>query len=609
MALTFRYSDPRGIDEPAASTDLGTDTVRFGTIALAQSADVGEPAVSGLEIDDPNGSWNFAGLRSFYARETSAPSNNQIVWRGVIEDRRVSRADSFRTTTARRWSMDLVDYNWNLGKRVLVDADSKRPDETAGDRIRWLLASAAHVNLNDYGHVTYPTDQMEANDYRGQRATDVLADCAVETGYTFFCEYNEAHERPELFFFNPNSTTYTSTLKISNDYTDWDGVITFAPYEDAILTRSPTRIAYGVYLAYANGSVYVRNDTTGEQFAKIDQTAPMSNVKHAARARRIATHFLNDNDEEDDRITCAIKVPAAQVNDLRAGQRLQVKFTHLPGYESFIYMRVLRRTVIQEEEGGGHRGFANTEAYYKLELELTPTNDAGDLTCSTALSGAVTLSVDTQPYTAPGLISSTITPVAGTDCLIISGTIASNHNTPQDSNVTGTSGFTTEYSHDVGSDAPWMASLYKAVVGASGSYNITATYTPGSGPSNASRWALAAAAIRTSATAPVQAVHGFNPDGITLTLPGSPTPGNMFIWILTVREEIATDPSSNHIVGPGGPETWTILAKGSRNRQPNEFDVVYVLARCVDANDTAGPYVVTGTSHAHVGSLMEWAIT
>ena len=165
--------------------------------------------------------------------------------------------------------------------------------------------------------------------------------------------------------------------------------MTFLPYEDAYLTRSAERIAYGVYLAYANGSVYVRNDTTGAQFAKVDQSAPMSNVKHASRARRVATHFLNDNDEEDDRINCSIKVPVAQVNDIRAGHRLEVKFSHLPGYEDFVWCRVMRRTVIQDEEGGGYVGATNTTAFYRLALELSPTGGAGSVSCSTSVAELV----------------------------------------------------------------------------------------------------------------------------------------------------------------------------------------------------------------------------
>jgi hypothetical protein len=362
MAPVFTYSDPRGIDEPAITVALSSN-VGWGQFGVQMSAELGQPSVSTVELDDPFGVYDFVGLRAFTISETSAPSNNSIIGRFVMEDRIISRGASERTTTARKWQVDLTDYNWHLGKRVFVDADAKRPAETPGDRIRWLLHHAAHINLWDMGHVVYPTSPvLEAADYRGQRPTDLLADCAVEGGYNFWVDYNEALNRPELFFFHPDSGAYAASICISNDLADIDS-LTFAPYEDATLRRSPSRIAYGVFLAWANGNVYVRNDTVGEQFGKIDQTAPMSNVRSEARARRVATKFLNDNDEEDDRITCSIKVPRSQVNDIRHGHLVAVKFTHLPGYEDWRALRVLRKTVIQQPEGG--------DGYYLVTLEMS----------------------------------------------------------------------------------------------------------------------------------------------------------------------------------------------------------------------------------------------
>lgn len=367
MSLTIKYSDPRGLEEPAVLVSLGSN-IRFGDLGLALNAAQGEPAISTVEIDDPGGIYTFAGLRAFDVRETSAASNNQMIGRFAIQDREIHRNPErgFITGADRSWAMDLTDYNWHLGKRILVDADANRAAESAGDRITWLLNSAAHISLNDYGHVTYPAHLMDATDYRGQRANDVLADCSVEGQFNFWCDFNEAHGRPELFFIDPNDSTdtYAASITISNVLSDVDSSLTFAPYEDATLRRSPTRIAFGVYLAYANGAVYQRNTTTGDQYGQQDQAAPLSNVKTAARADRVATVFLNKNDSETDVITCAIKVPRAQVNDVRHGQLMQVRFSHLPGYETAQIVRVTRKQVIQEDEGG--------QGYYRIGLEMVP---------------------------------------------------------------------------------------------------------------------------------------------------------------------------------------------------------------------------------------------
>lgn len=366
--LIFRYSDPGGLEAQAAFVSVASN-IRFGEVGLALSAEVGDPAMSTIEIDDPGGIYTFAGLRAFYVRENAAASNNQVIGAFTIQDREVRRdaGKSALVAADRIWSMDLTDYNWHLGKRIIPDADAKRPIETAGDRIRWLLHRADTINLNDYGHVTYPSHQMDATDYRGQHAGDVLADCVVEGGYNFWCDFNEAHWKPELFLMDPDSADYYSSLTISNVLTD-NADNCFAPSEDAILRRSPSRIAYGVYLAYANGDVYVRRDATGTAFGYLDQTAPMSNVKTAARATRVANKFLSDNATETDRIICSIVVPAAQVNDIRQGHLMSVKFSHFPGYESFTPVRVLRRTVSQDPAIG--------QEFYRIGLELTPTGSA-----------------------------------------------------------------------------------------------------------------------------------------------------------------------------------------------------------------------------------------
>lgn len=339
--------------------------VRFGDMALSMSAGVGDPSTSQLPVEDPLGLYDFKGLRAFETRETSAPSNNQIILRGVVQDREVGRSAerALLTGVERLWTIDIQDYNWHLFKRVLVDDDSNRPAESIGDRLRWLINRAAHVNINDYGNVFYPSRQMDANDYRTQRPIDVLNDCCIEDNYSFWCDYNEAHGKPELFFIRPASDDYASAVAVSNLYADADGVTVFFPYRDAKLGRSASRIAFGALVTHADGYEYRRKDSTGEQFGKLDQVAPMSNVKTAARAGRLAQKFVNDNDEETDVINLQLNVPAAQVNDIRHGHRLNVKFQHLPGYEDYVGMRVLRRTVIQEAAIGEDR--------YVLDLELT----------------------------------------------------------------------------------------------------------------------------------------------------------------------------------------------------------------------------------------------
>lgn len=360
MSLTLRYEFTNN-----SITSIGSNRIRFGQLALSQSAEVGEPTISQVMWDDPDGEIDLVGFRQFSAVETAAPSNNQHIGRWRLGAKTVTRGPSFRTGVARRVNADLADYNALLGWRLMMADSAKRPAETASDRLTWLINTR---RAPVYAHPSYcsaPSTAMDAADYRGQRYADVLADIANTTGYNFWCEYDEGRERSELFFMNPGSSSYTSTLSISNDLADVDSVTVFAPSEDAELRRDPSRVTAGAYVAYDGGYVYETRDSTGDQFAYVDQTAPLGNVKSATKARAIATRYLDDNDEEDDRITCSIIVPAASVNAVRAGHRIPVKFTHFPGYEDYRYCRVLRRTVVQEEELG--------QDYYRILLDLSPT--------------------------------------------------------------------------------------------------------------------------------------------------------------------------------------------------------------------------------------------
>lgn len=370
MGLLVRYSDPRGVDEPAVLVALPSN-IRFGDVTLTNSAHLGDVANSSLTLDDEHGLLDIVGLRALDVRETSAPSNNRVIGRYVIQDRTVSRSTerAALTATARVWGLDLSDYNWHLGKRLLVDADSNRPRESIGDRLRWLINDAAHINLNDYGHVTYPSRMMDANDYRLQRPIDVLNDCVIEDNFLFWADFNEAHGKPELFFIRPGSTDYGSTLSVTNDQSLVDLVTIFPPSLDATLTRSPSRIAFGAAVSHPGGFAYARKDSTGEQFAKLDQVAPMENVKTAARAERLAQKFVNDHDEETDVLEWRMIVPRDKVNDLRHGMWLPVLFTHLPGYTDWTGVRVLERTVMQTRETGRDH----------YELAIKATRGTGDI--------------------------------------------------------------------------------------------------------------------------------------------------------------------------------------------------------------------------------------
>ncbi len=366
MAQVFRYD----------GNDLGNTVVRLGSEqGLTQLAEMGSVGSTTLILDDPTGSLQIAGLRPFTVDENSATSGNRRVFTGYLAARTYRRGDtslrtSLRTNGAREIECSLLDLNAVLTFKVITGTTGKRPAETAGARLTWLIASG-YVAVFDNGLVTYPTTAMDANDYRGQRPADVLGDCAVATHSNFFVYYHEANDQASLWFGDTNtSTAFTSSLQISNILADIDSTVTggvgatqtWSALGDASMVRDPNRKVDGVYLPYQNGAVY-RTDTLTPAVGR-DGVAPNSNVKSRTKATAIADRFLADNATEDDRITVNIEVASANVNDIKAGQLMKAEFSFLaPDYDTFSDFRVMRCSPAQDKLSAD---------FYTIGLELSP---------------------------------------------------------------------------------------------------------------------------------------------------------------------------------------------------------------------------------------------
>lgn len=345
---------------------------------FSASAALGEADICKVVVDDPNAVWDFAGHRRWYLAE-KAISSNTLVWTGYIGQQRVHRRNSETgskiTGTGRVWELDLVELNTILSFRIITGSDGNRAAETAGARLTWLLSSDYLSTVFDNGLVVYPTTAMDAVDYRGQTAADVLRDLSLATGYNFFAYYDEtaaADRRVSLFFDDSNtSTAYTSFIRISNVLSDVEGSpnTTFAPEFDAVLLRDPTDVAAGVYLPYDGGAEYDYELTTSYNFGFRDKAAPSSNVKTAAKAQAIVDRLLAQHDEQDDKVSCSIILPASQLNDIKHGQRMQAKFSHFPApYKDWTWYRVLSKSFSRPENGATDR--------YVVNLELSPQQTA-----------------------------------------------------------------------------------------------------------------------------------------------------------------------------------------------------------------------------------------
>jgi hypothetical protein len=335
-----------------------TDYVRLYTFETTMQAEEGSHGTSVVTVDDPDGSLTIGGHRLFYSMETAATGSNAVTYVGYTADRDVNRGP-YRNGVGRVWDVSLVDVNTVLERRILTGSSANRPAETDVARMQWLFGTEeADIidNVTDLVDVTGAV-AMDAVDYRGQRVEDVANDCANASGKNYFVTNIGTFAGSFFLWYGfASSELYSSPIRLSNALSDVDETWTFAISEDTKLIRDPSRVYSGVYLTYdggtANSAVYVQSAATANLFALKGRDVQMDgqNIKSLAKATARATRYLGDLDTEEDRITTSYRVPAAKVNFLREGMRVPFKATHLPGYDDFVWLRVLARTVKQESE-------------------------------------------------------------------------------------------------------------------------------------------------------------------------------------------------------------------------------------------------------------------
>lgn len=371
MGLKVLYEN---VKDASTSTGVGyldiSDRVRAYTFDVSQSAEEGSVSMSQITVDDPDGDLDIVGWRRMFAFETTATSSNTHIFGGWVADKTIHRGP-FRTEAGRVWDVSVADDNSLLEMRILNTPGANRPAETDVQRIQWLTGTP---EFSRYGDVTTYVNTsnakaMDAVDYHGQKMSDVVSDCAQQSGKNYFTFLIEGaagglQSLGTAFWYGyQDSTLYTSPLRLTNDLADIDNTWTFAIAEDTKLVRDPSRTFSGVYLEYDGGDVYEELASTSINFTRRDVNMSSNNVKSRTKATARAIRYLNDLDEEEDRITTAVYLPAAKIGFLKVGMRVQIKATHLPGYQTvYRYLRVLKRQVLMTSEG--------SESSWLVTLEL-----------------------------------------------------------------------------------------------------------------------------------------------------------------------------------------------------------------------------------------------
>ena len=311
------------------------------------AAERGSVATGGVMIDDDDASLTINGWQTFTVDDDEAFPYSRV-FTGFIVERNLGRNSRYRTTTARVHDCSILDMNAYLHLHVLRANAAKRAAETDVARVAWLLTSEALSGLvYDRGLVSSssPINFLEA-DTRRTFADEVITTIAPVAGKNFFAYYDNATATPGLFYDSDSAAVYSSTLRLSNVASDVDNVVTFAPSIDADVQRQSNDWYGGVTYGWRGDPIYAQSATTVALMGILrDAVYDTDRVGLLTTAQSEAKRFLNVHSTETDFVTVSVILPSARINDIHAGQRIQVKFSHIPGYTSFTYTRVRRRAV------------------------------------------------------------------------------------------------------------------------------------------------------------------------------------------------------------------------------------------------------------------------
>lgn len=345
------------------------DTVVYDDVELVESAEMGTVGTGHVTVRDDDGLRLISGLKSFQATENDC--SDAITLKGQTGSRTYSRGTA-ETSNARFIDVEVKDQNILLGQRALRGPDAKRPRETVGARLTWLLSTPELGDLvANHGRVSLSSAMIDQADHRKTYPGDVLAECAIAAGgWNYYVYTDQATGDASLSFRDDNAvTSNTSVLRISNVYADLAvSSNTLFPLDTTRLTRDPSSVFSRVAVPYARGTVWRERAATASNFRRVDGIAPSAHVKRRTKAIEIADAYLTSHATEEDIIECPIpQVQADQVNLVHAGDRIAAKFSHYTteGYGTFTNFRVLERRVRPLLTPAA-------PALYDMDLKLSP---------------------------------------------------------------------------------------------------------------------------------------------------------------------------------------------------------------------------------------------
>lgn len=351
MALTWTIS---GTDK--------SSTVRLDDWVLSQCAFRGQVGTGGIRIDDTAGSYTPPGQKAVTVVE-GASSTTTRLFTGYVAERGARQGPM--APGQRQWDVTFEDLNAFLDDHLL-GSDADREAETDVARVLWLVSALSAVSV---GHVPATnTVTMDAIDYRGKNPRELLEDCAQKAGKNFFLY--DTGTGYLLFYDVSTSSNLSSTTQISDVASEVDGTTVLAP-SNVQRTLDPERVYSTVRVRYKRGVVTVTDASTESTYRRREKYLRYMKVKTHDRAVEIANKWLDHAAEEQESLSLDVEVAAADLNDIIAGHRVEVKLTR-HGISSFTWYRVVRRDVSPA---------GTTDVRYHVHLEfadkIRPTKFAG----------------------------------------------------------------------------------------------------------------------------------------------------------------------------------------------------------------------------------------
>lgn len=403
---------------------LPYQSVRFpgspsgGVQGLPMTAWYGEPTIAGIVVDDPEGSLDIDGWHEFWVNETAC--SKPRIFTGWIFGRTISRGP-YVNGAGRVWDCDIVDLNAAFSLVAFRAKSAQRPAETDLVRVAFAQASGpmSFTPLNDNGRFNTTDNPVSFGDsnYVTQFPAELFTSVSGVAGKNFYAYFDNATGEASLHYdlFNEGPA---ATIAVSNVHGDADQVTTFFPSIDAQLARTPLEQYTGVLLGWRGGYVYDTRQATIDDIGpsvlspggfQRDLVHRTDRIGRLETANTVLADMLLAHSVERDTLLFTVRLPAASVNLVEAGELLTVRFQHLPGYESDTEVVVIRRVVVPTP---------GTDDQYDVNIEARRTGlsrgpgggDPGELprvdacdasSISLLQSSSVNVSTSTHQFTIP----------------------------------------------------------------------------------------------------------------------------------------------------------------------------------------------------------------